>query len=641
MDRIGRLCTVVLSTFAFLGACAASAAAPVPVDAFAADPVFSRPALSPDGKQVVFVQWIGGKPYIGLLDLTTKASRTLANGSADGFFVRGCDFKTDERLICTFLGVDHDAGRPYNISRMIAINSDGTKVRTLIQNGFAGVSQFQDRILNWLRDDPKKVLVQIDDDGNIFPSVYELDVFSGNLHRVQRDRTPVTGWMTDRSGAVRFGFTYREMTGESEYITRTKSDEPWKVLEKFQRFKDRPFTPLGFGARPNILLVLAPHNGRDAIWEMDLDEGSDYQLLFANSQVDVDGAILWPTDQRVVGFSFHTDRPGAHFIDSTASAVHQSLLKLLPDTWNEVIDGSRDGKRLLIRSYSDVKPPRYYILDLGASKLFLLGMENPALDGVVLAPMKSVDIKAAGDLVIPGYLTIPVGKEAKNLPAIVMPHGGPYARDTWGYDYWVQVLANRGYAVLQMNFRGSTGYGEDWLDAGWHGWGTVMHDDITAGARWLVSEGIADARRMCIVGGSYGGYAALIGIVKEPDLYRCAVSIAGVSDVSRLARDDDRFFGGQRAVQEALGNNRKELIEVSPVKQADRIKVPVLMVHGDDDIQVLVDHSKNMARELKRKGIKNELVLIKDGDHQFSRGEWRLTLLSKMEKFLAENLGTN
>ncbi len=201
------------------------------------------------------------------------------------------------------------------------------------------------------------------------------------------------------------------------------------------------------------------------------------------------------------------------------------------------------------------------------------------------------------------------------------------------------MLASRGYAVLQLNFRGSTGYGDEWRDAGHQRWGTVMHDDITAGAHWLVSAGIADPNRMCIVGWSYGGYAALIGAVKEPQLYRCAVSIAGVSDLSQLQSDDDRFYGGKAAVRESTGTVKQELIAESPLRQADRIKVPVLLVHGEDDYTVLARQSKDMAKALSRAGVHNELVLIKHADHSLSRTDFRLTLFTKLDEFLAKNLG--
>jgi dipeptidyl aminopeptidase/acylaminoacyl peptidase len=220
---------------------------------------------------------------------------------------------------------------------------------------------------------------------------------------------------------------------------------------------------------------------------------------------------------------------------------------------------------------------------------------------------------------------------------IVYPHGGPHVRDRWGFDEMVQFFASRGYAVLQVNYRGSTGYGYEWYDAGFQNWGTVMVDDITAATRWAIAEGIADPAHTCIVGWSYGGYAALMSAVREPDLYRCAVSIAGVSDLRTLANDGARFYGGRKTINRILGTDTDELKAGSPLRSPERIKVPILLVHGDDDIQVLVDHSKRMARALDGAKKKYELVIIKDGNHSLSRFEWRTTLLTKLESFLAAN----
>jgi dipeptidyl aminopeptidase/acylaminoacyl peptidase len=265
-----------------------------------------------------------------------------------------------------------------------------------------------------------------------------------------------------------------------------------------------------------------------------------------------------------------------------------------------------------------------------------IGELYDAVAGATLAPMTPVRVPLAGGLSMHGYLTLPPGRAGRNLPAVMLPHGGPYSRDGWGYDPLVQLLASRGYAVLQVNYRGSTGYGTDWLAAGFQGWGTVMHDDITTAARWLAAEGIADPRRMCIVGWSYGGYAALIGAVKEPDLYRCAVSIAGVSDLAAIANEDSRFYGGRAATVNSTG--AQDLEALSPRRHVARIKAPILLVHGHADIQVVADHSKKMADALQRAGKPHDLLLIQNGDHSLRTPAMRLVLYEKLAAFLSMHL---
>jgi dienelactone hydrolase len=609
----------------------------IPVEHFATGESMISPALSPSGRHLVYITHTNGKPFVMAYDLATQAIKGILSGESNNFTVRWCGFKNDERVLCSFRAQEYEAGRPYTVTRLVALNIDGKQIRVLLQNDEENNAQFQDEILHWLPDDPRNVLMELDDDGDIYPSVFRIDVYSGSKRLVQPQRQPVVSWMADRAGVVRFGYGYRNAETSGFYTARTSESAQWKTIEKFDRYHDDTFTPLGFGVRPNTLLVRAAHDRRSAVWEFDLEGSKEAQLVFSNDQVDVDGTIDWPSDGHVTGFSYHTDKPQAHYIDDLARRVEVTMRKMLPDRFTRIVDASRDGKRLVIAAYSDVKPTSYYLLDIDAGSFVYLSSENPALDKATLSSMQPITIPFEG-VNIPGYLTLPVGKHPRNLPAVVLPHGGPYTRDTWGFDPMVQLLANRGYAVLQLNFRGSSGYGEKWLSLGWRGWGTVIHGDITAGARWLVKEGIADPRRLCIVGGSYGGYAALLGVVKEPGLYRCAASIAGVSDLNELKSQDRFFYGGYVAARESIGEKKAELRDVSPLRYADRIKVPVLLVHGEADSTVLASHSTSMAKELRKNRVPNDLVIIEDADHHFRRESMRLTLYRKLEAFLAANL---
>jgi dipeptidyl aminopeptidase/acylaminoacyl peptidase len=613
---------------------AAPAAGPAIAD-FAADADFSFPSLSPDGTKVAFVTRAQDTRLLMAIDLVKRNRIGIMPATVESFDLSYCHFKGDDTLLCGFRGTQWIDGQPYPVSRLIAVEvSGGKKPRVLIQNGSQGGSQFQDKILDWQVDDPKHVLIELSGDGDPFPNVHALDVTTGLTSVVQRSRHPILSWTTDRAGVVRFGFGYDEK--KQTYITRDNADAPWRTLAKWN-WGDGDFDVVGFGPTPGTLLVGASHNGRNAIFELDLGEKSDRQLLFANSEVDVGEALYWPGDERIIGFSYETDRVHRKFFDGKAEAIYASIDQAIPDSDNEVVGASRDGTRLLIASHADVRPSNYYVLDTTNGKMLRIGSSNPALANTPLAPMKAVKIKAPDGTMLPGYLTLPLGSSGKKVPMIVYPHGGPHARDSWGYDFMVQFLASRGYAVLQVNFRGSTGYGWEWYEAGLRNWGTVMVDDITAATKWAIAEGIADPANTCIAGWSYGGYAALMSAVREPELYRCAVSIAGVADLRALAREDSRFYGGRQRVTYTLGDDVSELKAGSPLRAVDKIKAPVLLVHGDADIQVGVDHSKRMARALKGANKKVELVVIKDGNHSLARYEWRETLLTKLEAFLAKN----
>jgi dipeptidyl aminopeptidase/acylaminoacyl peptidase len=618
-----------------LGISVQAQAAPTTAE-FAADADFSFPALSPDGSKVAYVTRLQDARVLVMLDLVKRQRVGLMAATVDSFELDWCNFKTEDRLLCGLKGTAFERGMPYPVSRLVAIDVTGKQSpRLLAQGGRKGASQFQDRILDWQIQDPKRVLIQLSDERGPFPAVNALDVYTGVLSVVQRTRVSILGWKTDRDGVVRFGYGYDD--SKHTYITRDSSDSEWRTLAKWE-LGDSDFDVMGFGPSPGTLLVKAQHNGREAIFEMDLSEKNDRQLLFANPEVDVGSPLYWPGDRRIIGFSYATDHTHRFLFDPEARAIYERIDAVLPGADNYVVDTSRDGSKLLIGSYADVRPAEFHLLDLTSRKMQMVGSANPGLARTPLAPMKAIKIKAPDGAVLPGYLTLPVGSSGKKLPTVVYPHGGPYARDYWGFDSMVQFMASRGYAVLQVNFRGSTGYGEDWYDAGLRNWGTVMVDDITTATKWAIDAGIADPARTCIVGWSYGGYAALMSAAREPDLYRCAASIAGVSDLRALAEEERRFYGGRFRAKYSIGSDADELKAGSPLRSAAKIKAPVLLVHGDSDIQVLVDQSKSMARALNGADKKHELVIIKGGNHSLSRFEWRQVLLARLEAFLGENL---
>jgi dipeptidyl aminopeptidase/acylaminoacyl peptidase len=617
---------------------AVAASAAPPLTAFAADWDYGRPALSPDGQKIVYLGRSQGKRVVFLLDLARKQRQMVIEGRFDKFDIRRCSFKNDERLLCRLSGTDFFHGQAYPVTRLISVDLTGQdKTKVLIQKTDYALSQYQDRIIDWRPDNPKSVLIQLNNiDESSYPAVFALDVYSGLLspQPLVRSREPIMSWWVDRSGEVRFGQGFNDR--EEVYVTRDPGQSGWREFAKWKPGESE-YDVVGFGPSPKSLLVSAYHQGRKAVFELDLDKGQR-QLLVSHPEVDVVEPLEWPLDGRLVGFEYHTDRRHQEFFDTEAAQIQATADASLPDADNRVIGVSKNGKRFLIASERDTKSEQYYLYDADQKQMQRVSSQNPEVDAVPLAAMKPVKIKGPDGVMLPGYLTLPVGGEGRNLPTIVYPHGGPHSRDTWGYDPVVQFLASRGYAVVQVNFRGSSGYGEEWYMAGYQKWGTVMVDDINASARWAVETGVADPKRMCIVGWSYGGYAALMGAIRDTSLYRCVISIAGVSDLTSLEREGASFQGGRTRVRVTLGTDDDALKAGSPLKAADRMRAPVLLVHGEDDVVVVQDHSIRMAGRLKVNKRKHELLIIEDGDHSLSRAEWRLTLFEKMETFLAENL---
>jgi dipeptidyl aminopeptidase/acylaminoacyl peptidase len=313
----------------------------------------------------------------------------------------------------------------------------------------------------------------------------------------------------------------------------------------------------------------------------------------------------------------------------------------LPGRINEIRNSSRNGRRHIVVSSHATQPPQWYLYDEDLNRLILMVDGYPKLISNELVKPMPVTLKARDGTVLHGYVTRPAHAQQPG-PLILLPHGGPASRDVLDFDYWTQFLASRGWAVLKVNFRGSSGYGGDFLQAGFKRWGLEMQDDLTDAAQYAIDQGIADPERICIVGGSYGGYAALMGVVKTPQLFRCAVSFAGVSDLRALLKEKRRFLGYELGSERQLGawwSDRDRLKATSPVNHADKIRTPLLIVHGAEDRTVSVEQSRAMVDALKDAGFtRMQYVELPDGDHHLSRQDDRLTFFRAMERFLAAYL---
>lgn len=617
----------------------AAQAAPPSVDELASLIDYRGASLSLDGKRIAYTGRAGGKRALLVLDLEKRTNKAILAAEEDTFGIRWCRFKSDTRILCSLMGTV-DEGKPYHITRLIAINADGSKFKVLIQRAGNKDSQFQDDISDWRHSDPKSIYVELSPEGSNspFPSVYELDVESGIKRMIQKQRYPIRNWRADKHGVLRYGSGCDEH-GRCEYVSRAKADDPWQVLTRWEAFKnDGDFSVLGFGPTGDTLLVTGTHEDRLAVFQLDLTGTKDKELVFAHPKVDVGGALHWPAGGNIAGFWYENERTRREFFDAEAAATYELIDNSLPGSSNSIVGMARGDKLLLIAAHKDVAPTTYYLLDLERKSLAKVGALTPDISTDTFGVMKPVEIKIEDGVVVPGFLSLPPGEAAGKLPMVVYPHGGPHSRDDWGFDPVVQLMVSRGYAVLQMNFRGSVGYGKSWYEAGLRKWGSVMVGDINASTRWAIEQGYADPERICIVGWSYGGYAALMASIREPELYRCVGSIAGVADLRTLRRESWRFYGGAQAADAIIGTESEELDFGSPLKHTSKMRAPVLLVHGDSDVAVHVDQSKRMARALDSVDRLDELVIIKYADHSLIRSAWRKTLYEKLDAFLGKNL---
>ena len=411
---------------------------------------------------------------------------------------------------------------------------------------------------------------------------------------------------------------------------RTATEADWR---------DAGFFPQGFSSTEDVAYMIGPdETGREVLRTMNVLTGEFLETVLARDGIDVGGLLLDPLTRLPVGAHITEHQTEYHYFDKSLNALQRAIDRAQPDTVNHIVSTTSDRRKVLVHSSSDVDPGTYLFLDRDKGSLDFIAESMPGLPPDLMSPMEPVSYKARDGLTIPAYLIVPRGMSPENLKMVVLPHGGPAARDEKTFWFLSQFLASRGYAVFQPNFRGSSGYGRQFEFAGRKEWGGKMQEDVTDGTQWLIEQGIADPERMCIVGWSYGGYAAAMGAVQTPDLFQCAASINGVLNLPRLIADDRKYIGGS-AWTRHMGLEDERAYTVSPYQQAEHIQIPMLIIQARDDARVHLDQGKRMARRLERQDKAVDYVEVELGGHNMSNEIARREILASLEAFLARNIG--
>lgn len=602
---------------------------------FGTAPVMWGVRLSPDGTRLSAIQMHpDGFTIARVVSFVDGQSAVVLAGATNEFDITWCDWANDERLLCGLGGIARIGSQQIPVTRLVATNADGTRMKVLVDSRInEGFTQFQDRVIDWLPDDPDNVLVQVPSSNG--SGVARLNVNTGSLANENRERNHVYQWISDGHGTPRLFEIVSEI--DRRWYVRDTPDSEWSELHA-TRLADLTdaFTPIGFGENRNELLFYDNQEGRLALFALDLANGRQRRLVFAHPRLDVSDVHSLGKYERLVAVSYVDERAHLAFFDEGLAAMHQGLATVFPDKSVSVTDESWDQRYYLVFVASDANPGEYYRLDTMTNKLTKISAAYPLLADRELATMTPVRYRADDGIEIPAYLTLP-GDRSGPLPAVILPHGGPSARDYWSYDFLVQYLAASGYAVLQSNYRGSDGYGAAWQgEGGFRDWRRAI-GDITAGARYLVDEGIADPDKICAVGWSYGGYAALLSVIENPELYRCVASIAGVTDPKTLG-NAMRSYVGARAMRTFIGDADEVLEQGSPLERVEEVNVPVLLVHAEKDVNVPLQQSSAFARALERADKNVEFIEYEFAEHDISPERYRIDLLARLSEFLDENL---
>jgi dipeptidyl aminopeptidase/acylaminoacyl peptidase len=624
--------------------------------AFGAREAVRSADLSADGTQILYLTPGAGRQTVAMISniITGKSESVIASGG-NPESLSWCRFVAAQRAVCRYWGTVDRAGILIGAGRLLASDVNSGNIKLLGQRESAYdeyLRQFDGSVIDWLDSNSGSVLmarVYVPEAGRTGShiaktkkglGVDQIDTVTLRTKTVEPANDEASGYYTDGRGNVRMKSAVQTgpdgLTGKIKYWYRRPGSREWETLVNYHEFED--FTPLAIDADVNALYALKKKGGRYALYTIKLDGTLAERLVAEHPRVDIDDVVRFGDGQRVIGYRYAEEESKTVYFDPEFKALGASLSKALPNLpIISFVDSSSDGRKLLIFAGSDRDPGRYYLFDRDKKALNELMLERPELEGRTLAEVKPVTVTAADGTPIPAYLTLPPGKEPKGLPAIVLPHGGPSARDYWGFDWLAQFLAARGYAVLQPNYRGSAGYGDAWLkDNGFKSWRTSI-GDITASARWLASQGIADPNKLAILGWSYGGYAALQSAATEPSLFKAVVAVAPVTDLS-LLKEESRNYANRRIVEDFVGSG-PHVAEGSPLRKAAAITAPVLLVHGDLDTNVRISHAEKMDSALRSAGKQSEFLKFKGLDHQLVDPAARTEMLMKIGSLLERTIG--
>ncbi len=637
--------TAALGVLTGFAAQAQQTPAAIPLDKFAQLPAMRDAELSPDGTRLAYFRPVNGRSHLVIQTLIGSESKPILVPPVDDLDFDWLHWANNDRVVFTVFAMRTRQITETTETRLWAINRDGSNALHIVKpatvrRGGSHVldelphAQLQGNVIHWLPHEPNHILLALDADDTRGDEIRRIDIRSGEYDIVQNDITGIQHWFADRSGDIRLAVGYRN----KRFNMMIRDDEDKWISADKRPWWDEDLTPLGFAESPDVALFAGPgKNGFDVIRKIDIRTGEELPEIFEADGADVSRIVDDPVTQLPAGYRYTIHQDVIEYFDDGMAALQRAIDAALPGSVNEIVSMTEDRQMVLVHSSSDVDPGSYMFLDREHGRMSFVADRMPGLPKELLSPVRPVSYEARDGLTIPAYLTSPKDTPRKNLPTVILPHGGPASRDDRSFWFLSQFLVSRGYAVFQPNFRGSSGYGRAFRDAGKREWGGKMQEDVTDGARWLVEEGIADPDRMCIVGWSYGGYAAAMGVVQTPDLYQCAASINGVLNLPRLIADDRRYVGGSAWIED-IGLEGERAAAVSPYHRAEDITVPLLIIQAQDDSRVHEDQGRGMADRLRGLGKLYEYVEVELGGHSMTNEAARRTILSSLESFLAEHL---
>ena len=633
--------TLILSMFSAALYINSAVAAP-PAKAFGELPVGYDAAISPNGEELAIIVNIKGT--YGVI-----AQKLDGSTEKPWYLTLGKDIKpayvkwvNNHRFVVSVEKSEKYRNTPFTVGFLFTGDLKERKGRLLVEPKDI-FRQFNNRVVDWLEDDPEHILMAYsDEEWDAYPDIKKVNVETSRDQLVKRGQTGIEYWTTDDTGTPRIGTGQKENGKRRRIIYNTGTDK-WESVDEFPGIDAN--TPIFGMLKDGTELVIGDYRGKNTLglYVYSLTQKQITRSLFHNDNYDASGVVLSKDGETVIGANYTAESDKTELLGEYGTLLDR-LKGEFPDYDIDFVDQTEDSRTVLVKMSAPYDPGGLYVYKSSDKHPTLLTKMYNDVSEDDTGDVVAVKYTARDGQKIPAFVTLPPGQQsAKNLPFIIMPHGGPYARDSKRFDYLAQFFATRGYGVLQMNFRGSEGYGKAYADAGRNNW-IVMQQDVEDGTRWLYEKGYADKSRTCIAGWSYGGYAALMGVSTDPDLYKCAIAMAALTDINDARRDLKKYRGGKHAAKEFFGEamQDKDVRKAnSPVHVADKIKVPVFLAHGDLDENVQFDQFLRMKRALKKAGVKTTSMKFEQEDHYLSRQENREKFFVGIEKFLKEVNGNS
>jgi dipeptidyl aminopeptidase/acylaminoacyl peptidase len=622
------LVKMLLGTFFAFSFCISCAKPPkqIPLRDFFKNPQKAYFQISPDGNYISFTQPYQNRMNIHVQKRGTQDDKRIT--SVTDRDIWSYFWKGNDRLLFV-----KDFGGDENY-HLFAVDREGQKMTDLTP-----FDSVQVRVIDDLIDHPTDVIIGMNKRNRELFDAYRLNTATAELNLIAENPGNITNWLTDHDGNIRVAQT---TDGVNTSLLYRKGLQDTFSVVLTTSFKET-FDPVFFTFDNQNLYALS-NLGRDKIAAVRYNpaSGQELEVMYQNSEVDVAGMDYSRKRKVLTEVPYVTWKRQRKYLDKQIEELYNRLEQKLPGYEVYLTFHNKNENIFVVRTISDRTLGSYYLYEIETDKLSKLADRNPWLKEEDLAQMKPISFKSRDGLTINGYLTLPKGVEPKNLPVVVNPHGGPWYRDSWGFNPEIQFLANRGYAVLQVNFRGSTGYGKEFWMKSFKQWGKKMQDDVTDGVNWLIEEEIADPERIAIYGGSYGGYATLAGLAFTPDLYACGVDYVGVSNLFTFMNSIPPYWKPYLDMMyEMVGHPEKDsvlLASASPVFHVDKIKVPLLVAQGAKDPRVNINESDQIVEALKAKGIDVPYLVKENEGHGFSNEENRFDFYEAMDEFLAKHL---